>query len=197
MLIDTTRIGRWLLAPVALAALLTLAACGGGESPEADATATVAATPTTEAATATATSEPGGSGRVAEDGDSVAVHYRGTTDDGEEFDSSRGRGPLEFVVGAGQMIAGFDAAVQGMAVGDSVTVRLEPTEAYGERDESLILEFPASDAPEGLTVGDPVTLNNGARAVVLEVTDEIVRIDANHQLAGQALTFEIEMVSIN
>lgn len=197
MLIDTTLIGRWLLAPVALAVLLTLAACSGGESSEADETATATVTPTTEAATATATSEPGGSGRVAQDGDSVAVHYRGTTDDGVEFDSSRGRSPLEFEVGAGQMIAGFDAAVHGMAVGDTVTVRLESAEAYGERDESLILEFPASDAPEGVKVGDPVTLNNGARAVVLEVTDEIVRIDANHQLAGQALTFEIEMVSIN
>jgi len=193
MVIDTTRIGRWLLAPVALVALLTLAACGGGESAGSDETATATAEP----ATATATSEPEGSARVAEDGDSVAVHYRGTTDDGVEFDSSRGRDPLEFVVGAGQMIPGFDAAVHGMAVGDTVTVRLEPAEAYGERDESMILEFPASEAPEGLKVGDPVSLNNGARAVVLEVTDEIVRIDANHQLAGQALTFEIEMVSIN
>ncbi len=188
-----------MLTPLALIALLALAACGGSESSESDvtATATVIATPTEEPETATATSEPEGSARVAQDGDKVAVHYRGTTDDGVEFDSSRGRAPLEFVVGAGQMIAGFDAAVHGMAVGDSVTVRLEPAEAYGERDESMILEFPASDAPEGLKVGDPVALNNGARAVVLEVTDEIVRIDANHQLAGQALTFEIEMVSIN
>lgn len=194
MLIDTMRIGRWVLAPVALVALFALAACGGGESSEAEETATTTAT--AEPATATATSEPDGSERVAKDGDSVAVHYRGTTDDGVEFDSSRGRDPLEFVVGAGQMIAGFDAAVHGMAVGDTVTVRLEPAEAYGERDESMILEFPASEAPEGLKVGDPVSLNNGARAVVLEVTDEIVRIDANHQLAGEALTFEIEMVSI-
>ena len=136
-----------------------------------------------------------GSTRVAEDGDSVAVHYRGTTDDGVEFDSSHGGDPLQFEVGAGRMISGFDAAVHGMALGETVTVRLEPAEAYGERDESLVLEFPASDAPKGLSAGDQVSVS-GRTAVVLEVTDEIVRIDANHELAGQALTFEIELVSI-
>jgi FKBP-type peptidyl-prolyl cis-trans isomerase 2 len=136
-----------------------------------------------------------GSTRVAEDGDSVTVHYHGTLDDGSVFDSSRERDPLPFVVGSGGVISGFDNAVRGLAVGESVTVRMKPAEAYGERDESLVLEFPASDAPKRLGAGDQVSVS-GRTAVVLEVTDEIVRIDANHELAGQALTFEIELVSI-
>ena len=171
--------------------LLALAACGGGES----ATVEETATPAPVTGTVVATSEPGGGERVAQDGDSVLVHYHGTLDDGSVFDSSRERDPLGFVVGSGGVIAGFDNAVRGLAVGDSVTVRMEPADAYGERDESMILEFPRSDAPEGLSVGDQVAVS-GRPATVLEVTDEIVRIDANHELAGQALTFEIELVSI-
>ncbi len=135
--------------------------------------------------------------RVAQDGDLVEVHYTGTLDDGSEFDSSVGRSPLEFVVGSGQVIPGFDDAVRGLKVGDSRTVRIEPTDAYGEYDPSFVLEFPADSAPEGLQAGDRVTLNNGQPAVVLEVTDEIIRIDANHPLAGEALTFVIELVGIS
>ncbi|HEY5650041.1 MAG TPA: FKBP-type peptidyl-prolyl cis-trans isomerase [Acidimicrobiia bacterium] len=134
--------------------------------------------------------------KVAADGDSVSVHYRGTLDDGTEFDSSEGRDPLTFVVGSGQVIAGFDDAVRGLAVGESRTVRIEPADAYGEYTEEAIIDFPAESAPEGLQVGDAVTLGNGGRGTVLEITDEFVKIDANHPLAGQALTFEIELVSI-
>ncbi len=141
-------------------------------------------------------SSAAGEERTAGVGDGVSVHYHGTLDDGEVFDSSRQRAPLDFVVGGGQMITGFDQAVRGLAVGDLVTVRIEPEEAYGIRDERLILEFPSADAPEGIQVGDQVQLSNGQRAVVIELTHEIVRIDANHALAGQALTFEIELVAI-
>ena len=133
---------------------------------------------------------------MAKDGDQVSVHYRGTLDDGTEFDSSRERGPLSFTVGAGQMIAGFDNAARGMAVGDTVTVRLKPAEAYGERRDELVLEVPIGQAPPGLRVGDSVPMSNGAMAVVTAVTQATVTIDANHRFAGQALTFEIEMVSI-
>ena len=135
-------------------------------------------------------------GRVVKEGDAVAVHYHGTLDNGEVFDSSRERAPLTFIVGGGQMISGFDKAVRGLAVGETVTVRLEPDEAYGQRREDLILEIPRDQAPEGLSVGDSVGFSSGGTAVVLEVTDEIVRIDANHPLAGKSLTFEIELVSI-
>jgi FKBP-type peptidyl-prolyl cis-trans isomerase 2 len=93
------------------------------------------------------------------------------------------------------MIAGFDAAVRGLAVGESVTVRLEPGQAYGERRDDLIIDVPKSQAPAGLVVGSSVQIE-GRRGVILEITDEAVRVDTNHPLAGQALTFEIQLVSI-
>lgn len=177
--------------PVVAAVLaLTLAACGddGGEP-------TATSAPTTSAATSSESASGGGAPAGA--GDQVAVHYVGTLDDGEVFDSSRERDqPLLFELGVGMVVPGFDAAVTGMAVGETKTVRLEPAEAYGERDEDLILEFPLSQAPEGVEAGDLVTMSTGAPATILEVTDEVVVVDANHPLAGQALTFEIELVSI-
>ena len=133
---------------------------------------------------------------MASDGDTVAVQYRGTLDNGEEFDSSRPGEPLTFAVGSGQMIPGFDKAVHGLAVGETVTVRLEPGQAYGERRDDLILDIPIEQAPEGVMPGGRVQFSNGATGVVLEVTSDVVKIDANHPLAGQALTFEIEVVSI-
>jgi FKBP-type peptidyl-prolyl cis-trans isomerase 2 len=129
-------------------------------------------------------------------GDFVAVHYHGTLDDGTVFDSSRERVPLTFVIGSGQVIPGFDSAALSLEVGRSVTVRLEGDEAYGKSDPALIFEVPVDETPEPLSVGDRVELMNGAPAVVTSVTDKIVTIDANHPLAGQALTFEIELMSI-
>ena len=126
----------------------------------------------------------------------MSVHYHGTLDSGEVFDSSRERQPLQFTVGAGDVISGFDDAVRGLGVGESVTVTLPPAEAYGERREDLVLAVPAAGAPEGLKAGDRVQLGNGAQATVVEVTDEQITVDANHELAGQALTFEIELVGI-
>ena len=134
---------------------------------------------------------------MAENGDSVAVHYHGTLDDGSIFDSSRQREPLQFVVGSGQLIAGFDNAVRGLSVGESVTVRLEAADAYGESRTDMIVTVPLDQAPPGLVAGDRVELMNGAIANVTAVTDEGVTIDTNHPLAGQALTFEIELVAIN
>jgi len=133
---------------------------------------------------------------VAQEGDTVAVHYKGTLEDGEVFDSSEGRAPLEFVVGSGQVIAGFDDAVTGMAVGETVTVTLPPAEAYGERREDLVVDVDASGAPDGLKAGDRVRLANGAAATVLSVGADVVRVDANHELAGKTLIFEIELVEI-
>ena len=191
-------IGRGALVAAALTALslaALLAACGGDDddaTPEATATAS-------GTATADATSTPGssdGGGGVAEDGDTVRVHYTGTLDSGEEFDSSRGRDPLEFTIGAQDVISGFENAVRGLAVGESVTVRLEPADAYGERDESLVVEIPADQAPEGLEVGQQVQFTNGAVATVTEIGDDTITVDQNHPLAGQVLTFEIELVEI-
>jgi FKBP-type peptidyl-prolyl cis-trans isomerase 2 len=137
-----------------------------------------------------------GNARVAQDGDKVQVHYHGTLDDGEVFDSSRERAPLPFTVGSGGVINGFDDAVRGLAVGESVTVRLEPADAYGERSDDRILSVPIDQVPEGVSVGAQLQLSNGLRATVTAVSDETVTLDANHELAGKALTFEIELVSI-
>ncbi|MDA0988281.1 MAG: FKBP-type peptidyl-prolyl cis-trans isomerase [Chloroflexi bacterium] len=130
------------------------------------------------------------------DGDRVSVHYTGTLDSGEEFDSSRDRGTLSFTIGAREMIAGFDAAVNGMKVGESKTVRLEPEDAYGMPSDDLIIDFPIDQLPEGLTVGGSVLFQNGVQGLILEINSETFKVDANHRLAGQSLTFEIELVSI-
>ena len=133
---------------------------------------------------------------VAQDGNTVTVHYRGTLDDGEEFDSSIGDDPLTFTLGEGRVIPGFGNAIRGLSVGDTVTVRIEPEDAYGEHSDDLVLEFERGTAPSDIAVGQILQLRNGLPAIIIEVTDEIVRIDANHRLAGQALTFEIEVMEI-
>lgn len=130
------------------------------------------------------------------DGDTVSVHYRGTLDNGEVFDEDTGREPLSFVVGQHQVIDGFDAAVRTLSVGQKTTTRLEPAQAYGERRGDLVIDVPRNRAPEGVKLGDKVQLSNGTPAVVVDLTAENVRIDANPPLAGKALTFEIELLSI-
>ena len=140
--------------------------------------------------------------KVVEVGDYISVHYTGTLDDGSVFDSSVGRDPLEFTAGAGQMIKGFDAAVIGMKIGETKTVTILAADAYGLHDESLILTFSKDELPEDMDpkVNDQlvVTQSTGrqVRVVVIEVTDDVVVVDANHELAGKNLTFEIELVEI-
>lgn len=135
-------------------------------------------------------------------GKKVQVHYVGTLDDGTKFDSSRDRGePLAFTCMAGQMIAGFDAAVRDMAVGETVTVRLEPEEAYGPRREEMVLRVPIAQMPgaEGAQVGMKVMLSGldgrPMPAVVAAKDEETISFDLNHEMAGKALTFEIELLS--
>lgn len=130
-------------------------------------------------------------------GDTVSVHYTGTLDDGTQFDSSRGGEPLTFEMGAGQLISGFESAVETLEVGQSTKVRLEPGDAYGEQRSDLLLQVPSGQAPDGLEVGDRVMLGNGAQATVVSIDPDTVTIDANHPLAGQALTFDIELVSVD
>ena len=142
---------------------------------------------------------PGADGdTVAKVGDSVQVHYVGTLDDGSQFDSSRERGQtLDFVIGAPGLIAGFDAGVRGMKVGEIKTVRIEPAEAYGEVSPDLLQTVDLAQLPEGLKVGDPLTTSTGQQVVVVELTEDTAVLDFNHSLAGQTLTFELEMVAIN
>lgn len=138
----------------------------------------------------------------AKDGDKVKVHYEGRLRSGETFDSSQGRDPLEFTVGAGQMIKGFDEGVKGMQVGDKKTVEIGADDAYGQREEANLIEFPKDQFPADMNpqVGMQLALsdNNGQQfpVVVAEVKADSVVLDANHPLAGQDLIFNIEMVDI-
>jgi peptidylprolyl isomerase len=135
-------------------------------------------------------------------GDVVRVHYTGTLLDGTQFDSSVGRAPLEFTVGAGQMIAGFDAGVLGMAIGEKKTIQIDPDHGYGQKDPNAIIEFPSSNIPEGMTVevGQKLNLQNQygqpVPVVVMEVKEDVIIMDANHFLAGQDLLFDVEIVEI-
>ena len=138
----------------------------------------------------------------AKSGDKVKVHYKGTLNDGSIFDSSEGREPLEFEVGSGQVIPGFDNAVMGLSVGESKTVNIPSAEAYGPYQENMVLAIEKDKFPEGLnlTVGEQLQIpsQNGQPVVVVikEVTDDQVTLDANHPLAGQDLNFNIELVEI-
>jgi peptidylprolyl isomerase len=134
--------------------------------------------------------------RTARSGDTVLVHYTGKLDSGEQFDSSRDREPFAFEVGAGQVISGFEQAIDGLEVGESRTIRIEPDDAYGQRRDDLVLRVPAEQAPDGLTTGDSVLLGGSQQATVVDITDREVVVDANHPLAGQALTFELELLNI-
>jgi peptidylprolyl isomerase len=135
-------------------------------------------------------------------GDTVAVHYTGSLTDGTIFDSSRDREPLSFTVGEGQVIGGFNDAVQGMNVGEAKKVTIPATEAYGEYNDQFVLNVKPSDIPSEIEVEEGMDLqlhqeDGGAIPVrVTGVTEEAVTLDANHPLAGKDLTFEIEVVSI-
>ena len=135
-------------------------------------------------------------------GDTVRIHYTGTLADGSRFDSSEGRDPLEFVLGGGQVIPGFDKAVTGMTAGEDKTVTIEPGDAYGERYDQLVQQIPRSALPADVTptVGMQLTGESEdgqqTRFVVTDVDGEAITLDANHPLAGHALTFAISLVSI-
>lgn len=140
---------------------------------------------------------------TAKNGDNVKVHYTGKLTSGEQFDSSAGREPLEFTVGAGQMIKGFDAAIPGMAVGDKKTINIAAADGYGERSEEAVIPFPKENVPADMKLepGMQLTLSNQygqpVPVVVIEVKDDVIMLDANHFLAGKELVFDIELVSIN
>ncbi|MBF0327688.1 MAG: peptidylprolyl isomerase [Nitrospirae bacterium] len=131
-------------------------------------------------------------------GSIVKVHYTGRLDDGSVFDSSREREPLEFTVGAGQMIQGFDKAVNGMSVGESKTVRIPSDEAYGPYKKDLMFELPKAHFPEDTKKGAAFKLKhpngNSLDAVVTDITADTVTLNANHSLAGKDLIFDIELL---
>ncbi|WP_445666310.1 FKBP-type peptidyl-prolyl cis-trans isomerase [Fodinibius sp. AD559] len=138
------------------------------------------------------------------DGDTVKVHYTGTlTEEGTVFDSSQDREPLEFKLGEGKLIPGFEKAVVGMEEGDETTVEIESGDAYGQRREDLELEVAKSDLPDNIDpeVGMQLQMQQqeDGQAIPVQITaveDEFVKLDANHPLAGKDLTFDIELVEI-
>lgn|GEM_PF-431985 len=175
-----------------IAAAVVLAACSGGSGSGGD-----AGMPATTSSAAVVQGSNSEGTLMVQAGDLVEVHYDGTLDDGSSFDSSRERGtPFSFTVGAGEVIDGFDEAVLGLKVGQSREVRIPADEAYGERSEDNVVEVPYGADQSDVAVGDKVYLNTGQPAVVLEVKDGTVVLDANHELAGKALTFDIEVLSI-
>jgi len=139
---------------------------------------------------------------AAQQGDTVKIHYTGTLDDGTVFDSSEGRDPLEFTLGSGQVIAGFDEGVTGMSVGEKKSITIPPEKAYGERNEEMIIQVPSSQVPADLDpqVGQKLQMSGpqGQMIVVevVEVGDEAITLDANPPLAGKTLNFDIELVAI-
>lgn len=138
----------------------------------------------------------------AKKGDTVKIHYHGRLTDGSTFDSSAGREPLEFELGSGMVIPGFDLGVTGMVIGEKKTINIPAAEAYGEKNEEMILEFPKTQFPADMTpeVGMQLNMSNSQGqsfpVVIVEVKEEVVMLDANHPLAGKELIFDLELVEI-
>ncbi len=136
-------------------------------------------------------------------GDKVKVHYTGSFEDGTIFDSSKGQTPLEFTIGGGQVIAGFEDAIVGMSAGDAKSETIQPERGYGERHEELVFTVPRDELPEGseVAVGDMLEIGFGdGRSATVQVTqldDRFLTLDANHPLAGKTLLFDLELVAID
>ncbi|NML23156.1 peptidylprolyl isomerase [Pseudoflavitalea sp. G-6-1-2] len=139
----------------------------------------------------------------AKNGDTVKVHYHGRLTDGTTFDSSEGREPLEFQLGSGSVIAGFDQGIEGMGLGEKKTINIPVEQAYGPKDQGMIVEFPIANFPPDMKpeIGMNLNMTNGAGqmipVVITAVSAETVTLDANHPLAGQDLIFDIELVAID
>ena len=138
----------------------------------------------------------------AKKGDKVKVHYHGKLTSGETFDTSSGREPLEFEVGSGSVIKGFDEGVAGMEVGEKKTINIVADEAYGSRSEDMMIEFPKDRFPNDMKIeeGMQLMMGNGSGqnipVIVTEIKDSSVILDANHPLAGEDLVFDVELVEI-
>ncbi len=135
-------------------------------------------------------------------GDKIKVHYHGKLTSGETFDSSAGREPLEFEVGSGMVIPGFDNGVTGMAVGEKKTVNIPFDEAYGPRNPEMVIEMPKDRFPKemDIEIGMPLDMSDQQgqqfQVTIVEIKEEVVMLDANHPLAGQDLIFDLELVEI-
>lgn len=139
----------------------------------------------------------------AKSGDTVQIHYTGTLDDGSTFDSSAGREPLQFTLGSGQVIKGFDDGVTGMAVGEKKTIHIPCEDAYGPINPAMMQDVPREQIPDEIPLELGMMLQMQGQAgdvipvTVANFTDDTVTLDANHMLAGKDLTFELELVSVS
>lgn len=137
----------------------------------------------------------------AKNGDTVRIHYTGTLDDGSVFDSSEGEEPLELTLGSGEVIPGFEQAVEGMKPGDKKEVTIPSAEAYGSRNDEWVLVVERENFPEHIEPepGQQLELSQNGQSFVVTVTDvsdDSVTLDANHPLAGKDLRFALELVEI-
>jgi len=138
----------------------------------------------------------------AQSGDTVKVHYTGTLADGTQFDSSHGQEPLEFTLGQGQMITGFEEAVVGMVLGEHKTITIASADAYGERNTAMVQQVPRTAIPPEIELSKGMLLQSQGpdgetlRFTVADFNDEEVTVDGNHPLAGRDLTFELQLVQI-
>jgi len=183
----------------ALAALLLtslLVACGGSGDAGSDTTASQTSAP--NATQAPVTQPPDDGAPRVMDGDTVRVDYTGTIEGGEQFDTSRdpGREPLEFIVGSGAVIPGFDLAVLGLAVGETRTQRIEPADGYGLTDPELVIEVPVGELPEGTVAGDTLFTSTGQQVTVVSIDGDVAMVDTNFFLAGKVLIFDVELVEL-
>ncbi|MFQ6069463.1 MAG: peptidylprolyl isomerase [Candidatus Aminicenantales bacterium] len=140
--------------------------------------------------------------RIVKSGDSVRIHYTGKFEDGSVFDSSKDGEPLQFEVGTGQIIEGLDKAVIGMHLGEKKSVTVNPEQGFGPYNENLLLEMPREKIPEHISPEIEMKLQlvdekgNALPVVVKEISDDLIKLDANHPLAGKVLVFDIELLEI-
>ena len=139
---------------------------------------------------------------VVKSGDSVKVHYHGKLTNGETFDSSTGREPLQFKVGSGAVIKGFDDGVTGMSVGEKKTIHIPFMEAYGPHSPEMVIDMPKERFPADMeiSIGMPLHMSDGQgrtyQVTITEIKETSVLLDANHPLAGKDLVFDLELVEI-
>ncbi|MGC9324381.1 MAG: FKBP-type peptidyl-prolyl cis-trans isomerase [Desulfomonilia bacterium] len=140
--------------------------------------------------------------RTIKPGDTIKVHYTGRLEDGKEFDTSVGRSPLVFTIGANEVIQGFEDATIGMSVGEMKTISIEPSNAYGVYNEDLVIDMPVEYFPEDIVAEIGMLLKiidhdgHEVPVVVTDILDDSIRLDANHPLAGKTLIFDIEILDI-
>lgn len=140
---------------------------------------------------------------TAKKGDTVQVHYTGRLEDGSVFDSSEGSDPLEFTLGEGRVIPGFEKAVEGLEVGEDTSATIPPEEAYGPRSDDLVMSISRDQLPDGMSpeVGQRLEMRTQegqtVPVTVTDTSDDTIQLDANHPLAGEELTFDVLLVEID